>query len=141
MDCEALRRVRQITEELDTSVPEKEAGVAIMSPPGPIEGHELCVVANRLGYLRLAIGLLKAAVEEGEDDSPDRPKLLEADVGQLIVPKSRFRLLYLERSEDLDRRRWGAGRWVALLFGSVCAAVALIALALLVAVLLAHFVF
>lgn len=58
MDYGTLRRIREIAAELDATVPEEEAGVAILSPRGLIEGHELCIIANRLGYMRLATEFL-----------------------------------------------------------------------------------
>ena len=124
MDDETLNRIEQITDELDAAVPRKRASVGTVVE---VKGHSACaddivVRANRRGYMRLAVELLRRAVEPPGQWPPGR-------LDYLMTPTSEFRFLLLDRTDDPAVRDDGVQRWqvrAMVLGGALVVAVVLV---------------
>jgi len=86
--------IRQIIEALDAEVPKHGAQVLLHTYGG---GPDECYcVANKQGYLRLGIEMLRAGYSESDEDS-----LIDVDIEYLRVPGSTVKFDWFERRDPV----------------------------------------
>jgi hypothetical protein len=95
-DLEA--EIRGLTGHLDRVVPRDGAHLLMKSPPGGTR-----VVGNRLGYLRLGIELLKAALDPVQGSAEAAPRI-DVNAGYLLPEGSVWPLEVCELDESISSR-------------------------------------
>jgi hypothetical protein len=91
--------VRRLVEDLDRAVPRDGAKVRLKQyGGGPDESK---IVANRLGYLRLGLELMKGAFAQPK--KADDPSLVDVDIRYLLTRDSMMDLDWFERREDIPQ--------------------------------------
>ncbi len=118
MDVEAIQRM---VDALDREVPREDAVMRLDTYCGP---EEMQVVANRGGFLRLGIEMMKAAFAE---PSGEESGLEGVDLAYLQTTPSDSRLVAVDRRTDMNEVAAEPQRWAQLLAGLVFAGCALAA--------------
>lgn len=97
------KEIREIADKLDAQVPRENAAVRMEQYGGPGENR---IVANRLGYLRLGIEFLKAAIaqpmEVEENKKNDEPDEVDIDLDYMATEDSEITFEWFQRTEDLS---------------------------------------
>lgn len=115
--------IRGLVERLDRLVPKPGAHLMTSAEPS-----SLTIVGNRLGYLRLGIELLKAALQPAHGPSDDPPRVVPT-IGYLLAEGSRAPFELWELDESIASRPPVQSRLGAL--GQLGAGVLVVALLVL----------
>lgn len=124
--------IRDLVARLDAAVPKADARVQMqIYGGGPDEG---VLVANRGGYLRLGIELMKGADAAPPEDTSNANGV-EVDLEYLMTPDSTIGFTWFERRDpDIEPVPLSNGdRWLAVAFFVVLAAICIFAVVGLVA--------
>ena len=98
------KQIQEIAEKLDAQVPRENAAVRMEQYGGQGENR---IVANRLGYLRLGIEFLKAAIAQPmeaakEDKKNDEPDEVDIDLDYMATEDSEITFEWFQRTEDIS---------------------------------------
>ncbi len=92
-------KIKKLIETLDSKIPRENATVKLVQyGGGPDESQ---IIANKAGYLRLGVELLKAAFAKQSDDSKD-PNDIETSIDYLITDDSDISFDWFKRTEKID---------------------------------------
>ena len=95
-----LSKLAPLVAELDQGVSKNGAVVRLERYGGG--SNESKIVANRLGYLRLGIEFLKAALAAPTTEEAAGPATIGVELSYLIHPDSNINFVQFERCEDLS---------------------------------------
>ena len=106
----------ELIEKLDKLAPKEGAIVKFQQyGGGPDESR---IIANRNGYLRFGIELLKASFAEPVNKAGDNPNAININLD--FVPKdSEIQFDWFDRTEDLNIKEETSSSWISLFLGII----------------------